>query len=132
MLGAGGSSILPPGSYFIDLLPALLVFGFGLSMMVAPLTTALMTSVPASNAGVASAVNNAISRVGSPLVNAVIFVAVASSFYASIDTLVPAADANSAAFRSEVAPLNRPPDRRQRRGPRRRCARPRPTRSTSP
>jgi EmrB/QacA subfamily drug resistance transporter len=110
VLGTGsGSSILPPSSYFVDLLPALLVFGFGLSMMVAPLTTALMTSVPASNSGVASAVNNAISRVGSPLVNALIFVAVASSFYASIATLVPSADATSPEFRSKVAPLNQPP-----------------------
>ncbi len=110
VLGTGnGSSILPPSSYFIDLLPAILVFGFGLSMMVAPLTTALMTSVPASNAGVASAVNNAVSRVGSPLVNALIFVAVASSFYASIEALVPSADANSAEFRAKVAPLNQPP-----------------------
>lgn len=109
VLGTGaGASILPPSSYFTDLLPSLLVFGFGLSMMVAPLTTALMTSVPATNSGVASAVNNAISRVGSPLVNAVIFVAVASSFYSAIGRTVPSADVSSAAFRSQVAPLNEP------------------------
>jgi hypothetical protein len=77
-------------------------------IMVAPLTTALMTSVPESNAGVASAINNAISRVGSPLVTAVIFVAVASSFYASIARQVPTADVDAPAFRSEVAPLNEP------------------------
>ena len=105
----GGSSILPPSSYLTDLLPAQLIFGFGLSMMVAPLTTALMTSVPSSHSGVASAVNNAISRVGSPLVNAVIFVAVASSFYTAIANLVPSADVDSPAFRSEVSPLNEPP-----------------------
>jgi hypothetical protein len=69
-----------------------------------------MTSVPASNSGVASAVNNAISRVGSPLVNALIFVAVASSFYAAIGNLVPSVDVDSPAFRAKVAPLNRPPD----------------------
>jgi EmrB/QacA subfamily drug resistance transporter len=109
VLGTGpGASILPPSSYLIDLLPSLLVFGFGLSMMVAPLTTALMTSVPATNSGVASAVNNAISRVGSPLVNAVIFVAVASSFYSAIGRAVPSADVHSAQFRSQVAPLNQP------------------------
>jgi hypothetical protein len=109
VLGTGtDASILPPSSYFIDLLPSLLVFGFGLSMMVAPLTTALMTSVPATNSGVASAVNNAISRVGSPLVNAVIFVAVASSFYAAIGRAVPSADVHSERFRSQVAPLNQP------------------------
>jgi hypothetical protein len=36
-------------------------------------------------------------------------VAVASSFYASIASLVPSADANSPEFRSKVAPLNQPP-----------------------
>jgi hypothetical protein len=77
-------------------------------VMVAPLTTALMTSVPASKAGVASAINNAISRVGSPLVNAVIFVAVASSFYATIADRVPGVDVASPRFREQVAPLNAP------------------------
>ena len=46
ILGGGtGSRFLPPGDYFVDILPALLVFGTGLTIMVAPLTTALMTSV---------------------------------------------------------------------------------------
>jgi len=108
--GGAGSSILPPSDYFIDLLPALLVFGTGLMMLVAPLTTALMTSVPESNAGVASAINNAISRVGSPLVTAVIFVAVASSFYSSIARQVPGTDVDSSSFRSDVSPLNQPSD----------------------
>jgi EmrB/QacA subfamily drug resistance transporter len=106
--GGAGSSILPPADYFVDLLPALLVFGAGLMIMVAPLTTALMTSVPERNAGVASAINNAISRVGSPLVTAVIFVAVASSFYASIARQVPDADVDSRQFRADVSPLNQP------------------------
>lgn len=104
----GPSSIVPPGDYFKDLLPGLVIFGIGLCIMVAPLTTALMTSVPARNSGVASAINNAISRVGSPLVNAVIFVAVASSFYAAIAHHVAGADTGSVAFRREVAPLNQP------------------------
>lgn len=109
VLGGGeGSSFAPPADYFVDILPALLVFGTGLTIMVAPLTTALMTSVPERNAGVASAINNAISRVGSPLVTAVIFVAVASSFYASISRQVPGVDVDAPAFRAEVAPLNRP------------------------
>jgi EmrB/QacA subfamily drug resistance transporter len=109
VLGVGGSgSVLPPADYFVDLLPALLIFGAGLAMMVAPLTTALMTSVPKHNSGVASAINNAISRVGSPLVTALIFVAVVSSFYGSIQERVPGAATSSAAFRQQVAPLNTP------------------------
>jgi hypothetical protein len=109
VLGGGRSaSIVPPADYFTDLLPGLVVLGIGLCIMVAPLTTALMTSVPARNSGVASAINNAISRVGSPLVNAVIFVAVAASFYATIGQQVPAVDTGSRAFRNVVAPLNQP------------------------
>jgi hypothetical protein len=99
---------VPPADYVTDVLPGLVVFGIGLCVLVAPLTTALMTSVPARNSGVASAINNAISRVGSPLVNAVIFVAVAASFYASIGQRVPGLDTSSREFRSAVAPLNRP------------------------
>jgi EmrB/QacA subfamily drug resistance transporter len=109
VLGTGpGESILPPGDYFVDLLPSLVVFGSGLMMMVAPLTTALMTSVPKHNSGVASAINNAISRVGSPLVTALIFVAVVSSFYGAIQEKVPGVNTESPAFRQEVAPLNPP------------------------
>ena len=108
--GADRESILPPGSYFVDVLPGLLVFGIGLMVMVAPLTTALMTSVPRHNSGVASAINNAISRVGAPLVGALIFVAVASSFYGAIVERVPDARVESARFRQDVSPLNQPPE----------------------
>jgi EmrB/QacA subfamily drug resistance transporter len=108
VLGGRSGTILPPAGYFTDLLPGLVVYGAGLSIMVAPLTTALMTSVPARNSGVASAVNNAISRVGSPLVNALIFVAVAASFYATIGRQVPDVDTGSREFRNAVAPLNQP------------------------
>jgi EmrB/QacA subfamily drug resistance transporter len=110
VLGGGqATTIVPPADYFTDLLPGLMVYGIGLSILVAPLTTALMTSVPAQNSGVASAINNAISRVGAPLVNALIFVAVAASFYASIGQQVPSVDTSSHQFRTAVAPLNQPP-----------------------
>lgn len=103
-----GQSILPPTDYVIDFLPYLVVFGIGLTVMVAPLTTALMTSIPKRNAGVGSAINNAISRVGSPLITAVIFVAIVSSFYGSIERDVPGVDTGSRTFRERVAPLNPP------------------------
>src|SRR5438874_11953871 len=86
----------------------MLVFGFGLSVMVAPLTSALMGSVPAHNSGVASAINNAISRVGPQLAGALIFVAITSSFYAGMQARVTGLDTSSAELRREVAPLNRP------------------------
>ena len=100
------STYVPPTSYLIDLLPASLVYGIGLSIMVAPLTTALMTSVPVHNAGVASAVNNAISRVGPQLASALIFVAITASFYAGLHDRVPSLDVSDADVRRTISPLN--------------------------
>ncbi|MEJ7757713.1 MAG: MFS transporter [Nocardioidaceae bacterium] len=81
--GSSGS-VLPPPDYVKHFFPGLVVFGLGLVLLVAPLTAAVMTSVPEHNAGVASAVNNAISRVGAPLVTGVIFVVVVSGFYGAL------------------------------------------------
>ena len=72
---------LPPTDYLVDILPGSILFGLGLAIMVAPLTTALMRSMPGRQAGVASAINNAISRVGPQLAGAVIFIIVTASFY---------------------------------------------------
>jgi EmrB/QacA subfamily drug resistance transporter len=102
------SSLLPPADYLVDVLPALVVFGIGLMIMVAPLTTALMTSVPARNSGVASAINNAISRVGPQLGGAVVFIAITASFYAGLGDRLPGVDVSSSQVREQVAPLNRP------------------------
>jgi EmrB/QacA subfamily drug resistance transporter len=49
-------------SYVADVLPALLVFGLGIALTVAPLTATVMASVEERHAGVASAVNNAVAR----------------------------------------------------------------------
>jgi EmrB/QacA subfamily drug resistance transporter len=98
----------PPVDYLVDFLPALVVMGFGLSMMVAPLTSALMSSVPPHNSGVASAINNAISRVGPQLAGALIFVAITASFYSGMQARLTGVDTSSAEMRREVAPLNRP------------------------
>jgi predicted MFS family arabinose efflux permease len=102
------SSYLPPASFFIDVLPGTLLFGFGLSIMVAPLTTALMTSVPPRNSGVASAINNAISRVGPQLAGAVIFIAITTSFYAGLHQRVPSINVDDPDTRRQLAPLNVP------------------------
>jgi EmrB/QacA subfamily drug resistance transporter len=50
------------GSYFTMVLPAMVVFGAGLTITVAPLTSTAMSAAPAEHAGVASAVNNAVAR----------------------------------------------------------------------
>jgi MFS family permease len=51
-----------PGSYWTQVFPAVLVFGFGLAVTVAPLTATAMGAAPAEHSGVASAVNNTVAR----------------------------------------------------------------------
>jgi EmrB/QacA subfamily drug resistance transporter len=104
------ASYIPPLSWAIDFLPGSIIFGLGIMVMVAPLTTALMTSIPVRNSGVGSAINNAISRVGPQLAGAMIFVFLTASFYSSLAGRVGGADVTSEAFRARVSPLNTPPD----------------------
>ncbi|MGZ6256816.1 MAG: hypothetical protein ACXWMB_07350, partial [Candidatus Limnocylindria bacterium] len=107
------ASLVPPPSVFIDLLPAILVFALGISILVAPLTTALMTSVPARNSGLASAINNALSRIGPLLATAVIFIGVTASFYGGLGDRLPSLETNSQAVRERFPPLNPPSDNPQ-------------------
>jgi EmrB/QacA subfamily drug resistance transporter len=104
------STYLPAASYFIDFLPGNVIFGVGIMIMVAPLTTALMTSVPVRHSGLGSAINNAISRVGPQLAGALIFVFLTASFYSYLAPRLPGVDVSSESFRANVSPLNTPVD----------------------
>ena len=74
-------------SYAVDLLPALLVFAVGLSMTVAPLTATVLADADSTDAGIASAVNNAVARVAGLVGVSVVGVVVAGSL--SGDTFAP-------------------------------------------
>ena len=50
------------GDYLTEVLPAVVVFGFGLAVTVAPLTSTVLGAAPAERAGIASAVNNDVAR----------------------------------------------------------------------
>jgi EmrB/QacA subfamily drug resistance transporter len=60
------------GDYLTAVLPAVVVFGFGVAIMVAPLTATALSAAPAEHAGVASAVNNDVARAGSLIAVAVL------------------------------------------------------------
>ncbi|SDP94039.1 drug resistance transporter, EmrB/QacA subfamily [Actinopolyspora xinjiangensis] len=64
--------VTPGASYTTGVLPGVLVFGIGLSITVAPLTSAVLASVGSERGGVASGVNNAVSRVAGLLAVAVL------------------------------------------------------------
>lgn len=67
LLMAGGAALLLTVSedfdYWWQVLPSMLVFGFGLAVTVSPLTAAILGAIEPARSGIASAVNNAIARV---------------------------------------------------------------------
>ena len=58
------AQIRPGDSYLAAVLPSLAVFGTGLAALITPITATVLASVDARHAGIASAVNNALSRLG--------------------------------------------------------------------
>ncbi|MGV1048647.1 MAG: MFS transporter [Solirubrobacterales bacterium] len=62
----------PGDSYLTSILPAIVVFGAGLTLVVAPVTATVLAAADASHAGIASGVNNAVARVAGLLAVAVL------------------------------------------------------------
>ena len=60
-----------PGGYWANFFPGILVLGLGMTFTVAPLTATVMGSVDQRFSGVASGVNNAMTRIASVSANAV-------------------------------------------------------------
>ena len=63
-------------AYAADVLPAMVVFGLGLTLMIAPLTATVLAAAPDEHAGIASGVNNAVARAAALLAVAALPVAV--------------------------------------------------------
>jgi len=103
------TTLVPPLDVLVGPLPAQLIFGMGIALLVAPLTTGLMNSVPARNAGLASAINNALSRGGQPLLAAAVFIVVSGAFYAALAAAAPGIDPASPDIRAAYQALNPPP-----------------------
>ena len=76
LIAASGIILLtnyrPGDSYWWFLLPRVLLFSIGLVLLVAPLTTTVMTSVDEASSGIASGINNAVSRVAGLVVIALL------------------------------------------------------------
>jgi EmrB/QacA subfamily drug resistance transporter len=72
-------TLSPSLSYWTQLLPAQLVFAFGLSLIVAPLTATVLADAGPGDAGIASGVNNAVARVANLLGIAIVGAAIAGA-----------------------------------------------------
>ncbi len=86
--GAGLLLLLTVGvhvDYVTEVLPGVLLFSLGLSITVAPLTAAILAGVEQSQAGIGSAVNNAVARVAGLIATVAVGAAVAAQFSSSLD-----------------------------------------------
>jgi EmrB/QacA subfamily drug resistance transporter len=86
--GAGMLMLLTFGvhvDYLTEVLPAVLVFSLGLSITVAPLTATILAGIDETDAGIGSAVNNAVARVAGLIATVAIGAIVAAQFSSSLD-----------------------------------------------
>jgi EmrB/QacA subfamily drug resistance transporter len=95
-------------SYVTDVLPAVLLFGLGMSMTVAPLTATVLDSVAPNRVGIASGVNNGVSRVAGLLAIAVLGAVISAHFGARLDSELGARPLSPAAV-SAVAEAKEQP-----------------------
>ena len=72
-------------NYLTEVLPAILLFSLGLSITVAPLTAAILAGIDQAEAGIGSAVNNAVARVAGLIATVAIGAIVAAQFSSSLD-----------------------------------------------
>jgi EmrB/QacA subfamily drug resistance transporter len=87
--GIGLLLLLRVGSnadYLTDVLPAILVFGLGLSATVAPLTATVLDSVEERHVGIASGVNNGVARVAGLLAIAILGAVISAYFGSALDS----------------------------------------------
>lgn len=66
-------------NYWLDLLPGIVLFGLGLAITVAPLTSAILGSISPQQSGIGSAINNAVSRVAGMIAIAIVGVFVGAT-----------------------------------------------------
>ncbi len=109
--GVGLLALLRVGSspsYAADVLPAILIFGLGLSATVAPLTATVLDSVDEHHVGIASGVNNGVSRVAGLLAIAVLGAVISAHFGSALDEQLGSAPLSARAAAAVSAAAEKP------------------------
>ncbi|MET0558772.1 MAG: DHA2 family efflux MFS transporter permease subunit [Solirubrobacterales bacterium] len=94
--------------YLADVLPAILVFGLGLSATVAPLTATVLDSVEERRVGIASGINNGVSRVAGLLAIAILGAVISAHFGSELDSSLGARPLTPAASQVVAEAKERP------------------------
>jgi EmrB/QacA subfamily drug resistance transporter len=100
-------------NYVTEVLPGVIVFGLGLSATVAPLTATALNSVEERHVGIASGINNGVSRVAGLLAIAVLGAVISGSFSSTLDEKLPtsslSADGQEAVEKAKEKPFGSAP-----------------------
>ena len=123
-------------SFLTDVLPAMLLFSLGLAATVSPLTATVLADADERDAGIASAVNNAVARTAGLLATAAVGAVLASAWTAKIDDIaagrIPRAPQRGSSTARAPRPCGRSTRRARGAGWPMRSRRPACRRSTSP
>ncbi len=90
------------GSYWTTFFPAAVVLGLGMAITVPTLTTAVMNAVSTDEAGIASGINNAVSRTASLLSIAVFGIVVATTYNSELNNRLDRIEGVPAETRSAI------------------------------
>lgn len=96
-------------NYWTGVFPAIVLFGIGLSITVAPLTAAILGDVNPEQAGIASAVNNAVARVAGLVAVAAVGAVVATQFNNVVDQRLQSSKPTQVITAAKQVPLQLTP-----------------------